>query len=287
MKSALALILTIILWFENAHAQIRQLKAVGIQLEVPGGYQVKKTQEYKDKSCLTLMKPPGGNHEIIFVAALGLADMTKAHAYNEAGKAFRNGDLQPKVNDWDVYRTITKSEAKPDARSYSAVREFGMIGVIVILSTDASIDEKVSAGIVKELQTAVRETAAGADRLDFPAEKKIQGSPSMEPTIQRGDAVEVDSDAYKATKPGRWDMIVSESPITSLGTGVAQALGLLRLGSPDPGHGLARGCVHSAKLRKDRVVAGRLVRVLCDANLCGLQRGLACLVRSGLVRSLG
>jgi signal peptidase I len=45
------------------------------------------------------------------------------------------------------------------------------------------------------------------------AEQRRQMSSSMEPTVRRGEVVDVDSLAYSTSSPKRWDVVLFESPI--------------------------------------------------------------------------
>jgi signal peptidase I len=56
-------------------------------------------------------------------------------------------------------------------------------------------------------------------------EQRRQMSSSMEPTVRRGDVVEVDSFAYSTSAPKRWDVILFESPIGE-GEWMARIVGL-------------------------------------------------------------
>jgi signal peptidase I len=57
------------------------------------------------------------------------------------------------------------------------------------------------------------------------AEQRRQMASSMEPTVRRGEVVEVDSFAYSTSAPQRWDVILFESPIGE-GEWIARIVGL-------------------------------------------------------------
>ena len=51
-------------------------------------------------------------------------------------------------------------------------------------------------------------------------------SPSMEPTIKRGEVIIVDLDAYSQSAPNRWDVVVFDSPLGDGGCWASRVVGL-------------------------------------------------------------
>jgi len=53
-----------------------------------------------------------------------------------------------------------------------------------------------------------------------------QSSSSMEPTIKRGEVIEIDTGAFSSKGSGRWDVIVFEAPAGFSGQWVSRVVGL-------------------------------------------------------------
>lgn len=59
------------------------------------------------------------------------------------------------------------------------------------------------------------------------SKKEFQhSSPSMEPTIKRGEIISVDLKAYAGVSPSRWDVVLFESPLADDGNWASRVAGL-------------------------------------------------------------